>query len=101
MKAIEKTTLGLEYLHSLLDCIGEMKRMMLDMIRGGKIDDAERVFNAMEDLFAQLYPFVAFDKVLKEARRKLDVNRMILESSRTVMTEEIRRAEFVKALKNK
>ena len=43
----------------------------------------------MEDLFAQLYPFVA-DKVLKEARRKLDVNRMILESSRTVMTEEIR-----------
>ena len=61
-----------------------MKRMMLDMIRGGKIDDAERVFNAMEDLFAQLYPFVAFDKVLKEARRKLDVNRMILESSRTV-----------------
>ena len=55
----------------------------------------------MEDLFAQLYPFVAFDKVLKEARRKLDVNRMILESSRTVMTEEIRRAEFVKALKNK
>ena len=56
----------------------------------------------MEDLedFAQLYPFVAFDKVL-EARRKLDVNRMILESSRTVMTEEIRRAEFVKALKNK
>ena len=79
---------GGSYILGLLDCIGEMKRMMLDMIRGGKIDDAERVFNAMEDLFAQLYPFVAFDKVLKEARRKLDVNRMILESSRTVMMSE-------------
>ena len=92
---------GSSYVLGLLDCIGEMKRMMLDMIRHGNLDDAERVFNAMEDLFAQLYPFVAFDKVLKEARRKLDVNRMILESSRTVITEEIRRAEFVKALKYK
>ncbi len=92
---------GDSYVLGLLDCIGEMKRMMVDMIRFDKIDDAEKIFNAMEDLFAQLYPFASLDKVIKEARRKLDVDRMILESSRTVITEEIRRAEFVRALKDR
>ncbi|MDI1495548.1 MAG: translin family protein [Cenarchaeum symbiont of Oopsacas minuta] len=95
------TVSGDSYVLGLLDCIGEMKRMMLDMTRRGNLKDAEIVFGTMEDLFAQLYPFAALDKVVKEARRKLDVNRMILESSRTVITEEIRRAEFVKALKEK
>ena len=33
---------------------------------------------------------------LKESRRKLDVNRMLVEDTRLVLTEEIRRQEFIK-----
>jgi translin len=37
---------------------------------------------------------------VKEARRKLDVNRMLVEDTRLVLTEEIRRQEFIKNIKN-
>ena len=41
-----------------------------------------------------------YDKIVKEARRKLDVNRMLVEDTRLVLTEEIRRQEFIKNIKN-
>jgi len=42
-----------------------------------------------------------YDKIVKEARRKLDVNRILVEETRAVITEEIRRNHFVKALTEK
>jgi translin len=42
-----------------------------------------------------------FDKIVKEARRKLDVNRSLVEESRAIITEEIRRNHFVKAITEK
>ena len=41
------------------------------------------------------------DKIVREARRKLDVNRVLVEETRAVITEEIRRNHFVKALTKK
>ena len=47
----------------------------------------------------QLYPFASFDKVVKEARRKLDVDRILVEETRTALTEEIRRQELIDTIK--
>ena len=89
------------YILGLLDCIGELKRLMLDNIRKDKLKEANRIFNVMENLYLILYPFAMFDKIVKEARRKLDVNRSLVEESRAIITEEIRRNHFVKALTEK
>ena len=89
------------YVLGLLDCIGELKRFVLDSIRNGQLKKADRIFNIMENLYQTLYPFAMYDKIVREARRKLDVNRVLVEETRSVITEEIRRNHFVKALTKK
>jgi translin len=89
------------YVLGLLDCIGELKRFVLDNIRNGQLKKADRIFNVMENLYQTLYPFAMYDKIVKETRRKLDVNRVLVEETRAVITEEIRRNHFVKALTKK
>jgi len=89
------------YILGLLDCIGELKRFVLDNIRNDQLKKADRIFNVMENLYQDLYPFAMYDKIVKETRRKLDVNRILVEETRAVITEEIRRNHFVKALTKK
>ena len=86
------------YVLGLLDCVGELKRRVFDEIRIGDIDEATRVFEIMENLYLHLYTFSMYDKVVKEARRKIDVNRILVDDVRSAITEEKRRAELIKAL---
>jgi translin len=86
------------YVLGLMDCVGELKRMSFDKIRIGDIDNALRVFEIMENLYLHLYPFSMYDKVLKEARRKIDVDRILVDDVRGAITEEKRRSELIKAL---
>lgn len=86
------------YVLGLLDCIGELKRMTFDKIRIGEIEEATRIFEVMENLYLQLYTFSMYDKVVKEARRKIDVNRILVDDVRSAITEEKRRTELIKTL---
>ncbi len=86
------------YVLGLLDCIGELKRQVFDKIRINEIDEATRIFEVMENLYLQLYTFSMYDKVVKEARRKIDVNRILVDDVRSVITEEKRRTELIKIL---
>ena len=86
------------YVLGLLDGIGELKRQVFDKIRMDKIDEASRMFEVMESLYLQLYTFSMYDKVVKEARRKIDVNRILVDDVRSVITEEKRRTELIKIL---
>ena len=91
---------GESYILGLLDCIGELKRQIIDQIRIGNSKNAENLFEIMENLYLMLYPFATYDKIVKESRRKLDVNRILVEETRLVLTEEIRRQEFIKNIQN-
>ena len=71
---------------------------MFDKIRLGDITEAVRIFEIMEELYLQLYTFSMYDKVVKESRRKIDVNRILVEDVRSVITEEKRRIELIKTL---
>ena len=86
------------YVLGLLDCVGELKRQVFDKIRINEIDEAIRIFEIMESLYLQLYTFSMYDKVVKEARRKIDVNRILVDDVRSVITEEKRRTELIKIL---
>ena len=86
------------YVLGLLDCVGELKRMVYDKIRVGDIEEATRVFEIMENLYLHLYTFSMYDKVVKEARRKIDVNRILVDDVRSAITEEKRRTELINVL---
>ncbi|MDH3677497.1 MAG: RNA-binding protein [Nitrosopumilus sp.] len=86
------------YVLGLLDCVGELKRIIFDKIRTGDINNALRIFEIMENLYLHLYPFSMYDKVVKEARRKVDVDRFLVEDARGAITEEKRRSELIKII---
>ena len=58
------------YVLGLLDCVGELKRQVLDKIRIGEIDESVRIFDIMENVYLQLYTFSMYDKVIKRSPKK-------------------------------
>jgi translin len=97
---IELNVSSSSYLTGLLDCIGEVKRMVYDRMRAGKADDATKLFAIMQDLYSIVYPFAVYDNLIPGLRRKLDVSKMLIEDIRAVITEETRRAIIIKAVNN-
>ncbi|MGP8125291.1 MAG: RNA-binding protein [Nitrososphaerales archaeon] len=79
------------YLLGLLDTVGELKRLVLDSIMHGKMAKAKRYFAIMEDLYSVCSPMAVYDHVVNGTRRKIDVARMLVEDTRGLMTEEVRR----------
>ena len=79
------------YLHGLLDTVGELKRLVLDSIMKGDVANARRHFQSMESLYAACSPLSVYDHVANGTRRKVDVARMLVEDTRGVLTEELRR----------
>jgi len=79
------------YLLGLLDTVGELKRLVLDSIMGGKMAKAKGYFAIMEDLYSVCSPLAVYDHVVNGTRRKIDVARMLVEDTRGLMTEEVRR----------
>ncbi|MCE2615247.1 MAG: RNA-binding protein, partial [Nitrosopumilus sp. (ex Thoosa mismalolli)] len=69
-------------------------------IRVGDVDEAARIFDVMENLYLNLYTFSMYDKVVKEARRKIDVNRILVDDVRSAITEEKRRSVLIKTLQS-
>ncbi len=79
------------YLLGLLDTVGELKRLVLDSIMVGRLSRAKRYFGVMEDLYSACSPMAVYDHVVNGTRRKIDVARMLVEDTRGLLTEEVRR----------
>jgi translin len=95
-KELEVTNVS--YLLGLLDVIGEIKRRIYDEIRRGKSGEASSLFSIMEHLYIILLPFAVYDHLAQGIRRKLDVARILLENTRSAVTEEIRRSKIIKSM---
>lgn len=89
---------GPSYLTGLLDCVGEIKRLVYDRMRSGNEKDAESLFAVMEEIYGAVYPFAVYDNIVAGLRKKLDVARMLIEDIRAVVTEEKRRRAMVDAI---
>lgn len=83
------TELGVDpvpYLHGLGEAVGELRRRLLDLLRAGEIDEAERRLVSMDrivDLLAEIdYP----DGMTNGLRRITDVARSLVERSRADLT---------------
>ncbi len=82
---------GPSYVLGLLDCIGEIKRIIYDKLRKNKAEDIENLFKIMDDIYGSIYPLAVFDNLVPGLRKKLDVSRHLIEDVRSMMTEEERR----------
>ncbi len=89
---------GPSYLTGLLDCVGEIKRLVYDRMRSGNEKDAEKLFATMEAIYNEIYPFAVYDNIVSGLRKKLDVARMLIEDIRAVVTEESRRKALIDAI---
>jgi translin len=96
MKELDVT--GESYLTGLLDCVGEIKRLVYDRMRSGKGKDAEKLFVTMEEIYNAVYPFAVYDNIVSGLRKKLDVARMLIEDIRATVTEESRRKALIEAV---
>ncbi len=89
---------GNSYIFGLLDCVGELKRLVYDNMRNGKSDDAKNLFVIMEQIYIILYPLAVYDNIIKGVRRKLDVARILIEDTRAAITEDARRLTMLDAI---
>ena len=86
------------YILGLLDCVGELKRLIYDQIRKGKSDDARNLFDLMEQIYIMLSPLAIYDNIVQGVRRKLDVARKLIEDTRAVITEDSRRLTLLESI---
>ena len=66
------------YIFGLLDCIGEMKRVVLDLQNRHDSDTAKKIFEQMHDLFKKLEVFTEYSNSISHLKRKIDGARYIV-----------------------
>ncbi len=72
---VSKTT----YVLGLLDAIGELKRLTLNMIRTKKYTEAIRIFDIAVELYDELAGFSVYSNSVKDIRKKVDVARIVID----------------------
>jgi translin len=85
--------LGLEastYLRGLAEASGELRRRILDILRHGYSDEAERLLQHMDDIYAVLVTMDYPDAITEGLRRLTDLARGINERTRGDITISLR-----------
>ena len=93
--------LGAEYntwLNGLAEAATELRRRILDIIRHGHSDEAERLLDAMDQIYGNLVTFDFNDSVTGGLRRRTDTVRAVLERTRGDITTSLRQAQLEESL---
>jgi translin len=96
MKSLEVSDIS--YVMGLLDCIGEIKRMIIDKIRLEGTSDINTLFELMDKIYGIIYPLAVYDNLMPGLRKKLDVSRILIENVRAILTEENRRTIMIEKM---
>jgi len=95
--------LGLEnntYLNGLAESAGELRRRCLDILRHGYSEEAERLLNHMDDIYAVLITIDYPDAITGGLRRQTDIVRSVTERTRGDLTLSLRQEHLEKSLRN-
>jgi translin len=96
MKFLEVSDIS--YVMGLLDCIGEIKRMIIDKIRAEGTSNVNILFELMDKIYGIIYPLAVYDNLMPGLRKKLDVSRILIENVRAIITEEQRRTKMIEII---
>jgi len=88
------------YVMGLLDCIGEIKRMIIDKIRAEGTSNVNALFELMDKIYGTIYPLAVYDNLMPGLRKKLDVSRILIENVRAIITEEQRRTKMIEMIEH-
>ena len=83
---------SVSYILGLADVVGEFRRRTLDSIRRGDVDTAEKCLQKMEHIYTELTNMDEGYLLVSGLRRKCDIARRIIESTRGDVTIETRRS---------
>jgi translin len=88
------------YLNGLAEAASELRRRCLDLIRRDRVDEAERMLAAMDDIYAQLVTIDFPDAITGGLRRTTDTLRAVLERTRGDLTTTLQQEKLQKALRD-
>ena len=91
---------AVSYVLGLADVIGEFRRRALDSIRKGDVNTAENCLHIMEHIQVELISMDEAFMLVPGLRRKTDVARRIIETTRGDVTTEARRSSLEEFIKN-
>jgi len=86
------------YLNGLAEAAGELRRRCLDILRHGYSQEAERLLNQMEDIYAVLTSMDYPDAITNGLRRQTDIARNIIEKTRGDITFSLRGEHLERAI---
>lgn len=86
------------WLHGLAETVGELRRRCLDLIRGERLGEAERLLEIMDDILSALVTIDVPDGLTRGLRRATDVARSITERTRGDLTNALGQRRLREAL---
>jgi translin len=91
---------AISYVLGLADVIGELRRRALDSLRKGDVKTAEKCLQTMEQIYVELISMDEAYMLVPGLRRKSDIARHIIETTRGDVTIEARRSSLEECMKN-
>ena len=88
-----------DYVLGLADVIGEYRRLALDALREGDSKKSEECLQIMDEIYTELMAMDEAYMLVPGLRRKCDVARKIIETTRGDVTHEVRRQSLEKFMK--
>ena len=88
------------YLGGLTEAATELRRRILDIIRHGHSEEAERLLEAMDAIYTELTTIDFPDAITHGLRRRTDVLRGVLERTRGDLTNSLRQQQLQGALRD-
>lgn len=90
---------SVSYVLGLADVIGELRRRALDSLRREDVETAEKSMQTMEQIYVELTAMDDAYLLVPGLRRKCDVARRIIETTRGDITIEARRSSLERSIK--
>ena len=90
---------SVDYVLGLADVVGEYRRLTLDALREGNAEKGEECLKTMDEIYIELMAMDEAYMLVPGLRRKCDVARRIIESTRGDVTQEVRRKSLENYLK--
>lgn len=88
-----------DYVLGLGDVVGEFRRLALDSLREGDVKKGEECLETMDEIFIELMGLDEAYMLVPGLRRKSDIARRIIETTRGDITQEVRRKSLEDYLK--
>ena len=91
---------SIDYVLGIADVIGELRRRALDSLRRENVKTAEECLHLMEEIYVELMAMDEAYMLVPGLRRKSDVARHLIETTRGDITIEARRSSLEKCMKD-